>query len=29
MYVTNGNDSNSRWFHVSPYFGSMMDALDN
>lgn len=29
MYITNGNDSNSRWFHVSPYFGSMMDALDN
>jgi hypothetical protein len=28
MYITNGNDSNARWFHVSPYFGQMMDALD-
>ncbi len=28
MYITDGNDSNARWFHVSPYFSQMMDALD-
>jgi hypothetical protein len=28
MYITDGTDSNHRWFHVSPYFGQMMDALD-
>ena len=28
MYITDGNDSNSRWFHVPPYFGDLVAALD-
>jgi hypothetical protein len=28
MYITNGNDSNSRWFHVPPYFGDLVATLD-
>jgi hypothetical protein len=28
MYITDGNDSNSRWFHVPPYFGDLVATLD-
>ena len=28
MYITNGNDSNKRWFHVPPYFGDLVATLD-
>lgn len=28
MYITDGNDSNHRWFHVPPYFGDLVAALD-
>jgi hypothetical protein len=28
MYITNGDDSNGRWFHVPPYFGTLVAALD-
>jgi hypothetical protein len=28
MYVTNGDDSNGRWFHVPPYFGTLVATLD-
>lgn len=28
IYITNGNDSNSRWFNVPPYFGQMVSTLD-
>ena len=28
MYLTNGTDADGRWFHVSPYFGTMMAILD-
>ena len=29
IYVTDGNDSNKRWFHVPPYFGELVATLDN
>ena len=28
VYVTNGDDSNGRWFHLPPYFGSLVSTLD-
>ncbi|WP_415280979.1 spherulation-specific family 4 protein [Candidatus Nitrososphaera sp. FF02] len=28
MYITNGDDSNGRWFHVPPYFSTLMSTLD-
>jgi hypothetical protein len=28
MYITDGTDSNHRWFHVPPYFGTLVAALD-
>ena len=28
MYITDGNDSNSRWFHVPSYFGNLVSTLD-
>ena len=28
LYITDGNDSDGRWFHVPPYFGSLIGALD-
>jgi hypothetical protein len=28
VYVTNGDDSDGRWFHVPPYFGDLVATLD-
>ncbi len=28
MYITNGNDGNGRWLHISPYFGDLVATLD-
>jgi hypothetical protein len=28
MYITNGDDSNGRWFHVPPYFSTLVSTLD-
>jgi hypothetical protein len=28
MYITNGDDSNGRWFHVPPYFSTLVATLD-
>jgi hypothetical protein len=28
LYITDGNDADGRWFHVPPYFGTLMGALD-
>jgi hypothetical protein len=28
MYITDGNDSNHRWFHLPPYFGTLVATLD-
>jgi hypothetical protein len=28
MYITNGDDSNARWFHVPPYFSTLVASLD-
>ena len=28
LYITDGNDSDGRWFHVPPYFGALIGALD-
>jgi hypothetical protein len=28
LYITDGNDSNGRWFHVPPYYGTLMSTLD-
>jgi hypothetical protein len=28
MYITNGDDSNGRWFHVPPYFSTLIATLD-
>ena len=28
LYITNGNDSNSRWFHLPPYYSTLMSTLD-
>lgn len=28
LYITNGNDSNGRWFHLPPYFSTEVATLD-
>jgi hypothetical protein len=28
VYITNGDDSNGRWFHVPPYFSTLVATLD-
>ena len=28
LYLTDGNDSNSRWFHIPSYFGDLVATLD-
>ncbi len=28
IYITDGNDGNSRWFHVPSYFGDLVSTLD-
>jgi hypothetical protein len=28
LYITNGDDSNHRWFHVPPYFSTLVATLD-
>ena len=28
LYITDGNDSNSRWFHLPSYFGTLVATLD-